>query len=50
MTNEETMKHMREKTPLDQVRRVFAGQCGKIEQACEQRQPLLFYPGARHGI
>lgn len=40
MTNEETMKHIREQTPLDQVRTIFSGRCARIEQAGAQRQPL----------
>ena len=40
MTNEETMKHIREKTPLDQVRTIFSGRCARIEQSGAQRQPL----------
>jgi hypothetical protein len=40
VTNEETMKHIREKTPLDQVRTVFSGRAARIEQAGAQREPL----------
>lgn len=40
MTNEETMKNMRGKTPLDQVRAIFSHRGAAIEQACSQRKPL----------
>jgi len=39
-SQDEIMHHLRNRTPLDQVRVVFSGACGRIEQAGMQRIPL----------
>lgn len=39
-SQDEIMRHLRERTPLDQVRAVFSSACGRIEQAGMQRTPL----------
>ena len=38
MTNDEIMQHIRERTPLDQVRAVLSGVIGSAEQAGMQRR------------
>jgi hypothetical protein len=40
MTGEETMRHIREDTPLNKLRALFSSECGRIEQAGMQRTPL----------
>lgn len=39
MTDEEALQHMREHTPLDQVRRELSGIIGQAEQAGMQSRP-----------
>lgn len=39
MHDEDVMRHIRDQTRLDSVRRVFSAECARIEQACSQRPP-----------
>lgn len=39
-SQDEIMHHLRNRTPLEQVRAVFSDACGRIEQAGMQRTPL----------
>lgn len=38
MTDEEVMKELGSKSPLDLARQAFSAECGRIEQACMQKR------------